>query len=109
MDKRENELIFNSPVYCNTSYKGVKPVSSITPKNNFKYIKLLDSSLPADAQTRTADLLITNQLLYQLSYIGIVIPIIRGKPELRSSLSLSNNILTKNRIIQAIKKSLYFN
>ena len=25
----------------------------------------------ADAQNRTADLLITNQLLYQLSYIGL--------------------------------------
>ena len=25
----------------------------------------------ADARTRTADLLITNQLLYQLSYVGV--------------------------------------
>jgi hypothetical protein len=34
---------------------------------NHLYIKIF---FGADAQTRTADLLITNQLLYQLSYIG---------------------------------------
>jgi hypothetical protein len=35
------------------------------------YFYSIDST-DADAQSRTADLLITNQLLYQLSYVGLL-------------------------------------
>ena len=40
----------------------------------------------ADGRTRTADLLITNQLLYQLSYIGLYnasFPVEKGATSLR--------------------------
>jgi hypothetical protein len=40
--------------------------------------KLRYTSYGANVGTRTPDLLITNQLLYQLSYIGLKLPIFRG-------------------------------
>ena len=39
-----------------------------------KFMACFIPSIKADERTRTPDLLITNQLLYQLSYIGVMGP-----------------------------------
>ncbi len=73
-----------STIYCKTNcklnLKEVENSKSADSCYNFRYTALLTYvrlalespiNIGADDRSRTCDLMITNQLLYQLSYIGI--------------------------------------
>ena len=47
----------------------VKNISYLIQNRSYK--KLWSQKIRAESRTRTGDLLITNELLYQLSYFGI--------------------------------------
>ncbi len=56
----------------------------------------------AGTRVRTADLMITNQLLYQLSYTGIVVIILGRTPEFKTIWQICSNLSTCSKAAQGL-------